>query len=145
MKRHESFRPLSSEHHHGLVQARHLREASESSSQNRIAAATEFASAWRAEIAAHFDNEERCLLPYITDSAFSDRLLADHAHLRALANEILCAHVPAGDILLETANDLDKHIRWEERELFPMLELELTEDNLKVLGEALLSHPVAKA
>jgi hemerythrin-like domain-containing protein len=45
--------------------------------------------------------------------------------------------VPAGEKLLRLADQLDKHIRFEERELFPHLEKVLQPDQLERIGKLL--------
>lgn len=110
MKRHTRLAQLSREHHSALRLGRHLIAGG---------AQTELGAELPA-IEAHFAEEERDLLPLLeTDrhGAFAERLRAEHAQLRHLFVAALTGRneVQAGQALID-------HVRFEERELFPVLE-----------------------
>lgn len=114
MKRHPALVPLSDDHHHGLVQARRLRLAAEAGDVD--AAARGFAAFFERETLRHFREEEQ-LFPLAPEEAHPlvERLLAEHAEIRALVEGL-----PA--TAAEAAALLERHIRAEERELFPLVE-----------------------
>jgi hemerythrin-like domain-containing protein len=131
MKRHVSLQPLSRDHYGGLVQAKHLTEAADEGPDERAAAIAEFTRAWQTEISDHFEVEERLLLPWLGDEAAeAARLREEHGALRALAQAV---SVTEPDTLRTLGNRLHDHIRWEERELFPLLERTLSEEQLRAL------------
>ena len=137
MKRHVSLQPLSRDHYGGLVQAKHLTEAADKGPDERAAAVAGFARAWETEISDHFAVEERLLLPLLGDEAAeAARLREEHGALRALAAQ---AAVPSVEpnTLRTLGRRLHDHIRWEERELFPLLERTLSEAQLAALEEPL--------
>ncbi|MBL8761877.1 MAG: hemerythrin domain-containing protein [Planctomycetes bacterium] len=121
LKRHATLQPLSREHMGGLIQARSLRQAADLDRADRIRAIAEFVDAWRSEIRAHFDDEERLLLPLVHSPELRDRLLDEHATLRRLAER--CEREPEAaasdaELVREVGVRLHDHIRWEEREFF---------------------------
>lgn len=124
LKRHPSLQPLSRDHYVGLVQARHLVKAADGSSIDRRAAVAAFLDAWDAEIAEHFDDEERLLAP-LADEAGRTRLLGEHDCLREMVSEARGRrrHVdPDASWVRSLGEMFNDHIRWEERELFPSIE-----------------------
>jgi iron-sulfur cluster repair protein YtfE (RIC family) len=78
--------------------------------------------AWDSELRDHFEEEERLLGPLL-DPALLQRLIAEH---RQIANQIVELPSSMGDL----GNALHDHIRWEERVLFPWLEIHATEEQL---------------
>jgi hypothetical protein len=64
MKRTPELKPLSEDHHHGLVQARRLRRAAEADEADSAeAAAKGFLDFWQKDTASHFRKVEEVLLP----------------------------------------------------------------------------------
>ena len=110
MKRHTRLAQLSREHHTALRLGRHL----------LAGGARSELGAELPGIEAHFAEEERDLLPLLeTDrhAALAERLRAEHAQLRHLLAAALSGRdeAQAGQALID-------HVRFEERELFPVLE-----------------------
>jgi hemerythrin-like domain-containing protein len=135
MKRDLGFWGLTSDHHHALVLARRARLASEGTGPvSPEAAWREVVDDWRASIAAHFDAEERLLLPAlgrVGESALVARTLAEHAGLRRVIGE------PPEDrreALERFAELLDAHVRFEERELFEIAQARLTPGELDAIA-----------
>lgn len=115
MNRSEILKPLSREHHTALVHVKRI-----------LARATEGAEAvvdyWRqvgdqfqAELAAHFHEEEQ-LVDGIQDPLLL-RFREEHRQLRALMAAPDAENLQAFALLLKA------HIRFEEREFFPCLEV----------------------
>ncbi len=146
MKRHPSLHPLSHDHHHGLVQARRLARsvgASEEEKHNQIEAFLTFA---RGPLSVHFREEEEILLPalephlHVASDAQCQRLLQEHKQLWMQVEAVeraLASGTPTDELILELANSLEKHIHFEERELFPRIENILPEEALQSLGARL--------
>ncbi|HEX5309071.1 MAG TPA: hemerythrin domain-containing protein [Solirubrobacteraceae bacterium] len=135
MKRHPALAPLSRDHHHALVIAKRLREATP---QTMIETARAFLEHWEAEEKLHFRIEEELLLPAYAAHGDPDhpavvRVLVDHMLIRRDAQR-LAVGAP-----LQTLRDLGErladHVSLEEHQLFPLIEATLAESDLKTLGD----------
>ena len=136
IERHEALTPFSLDHYTGLVQAQHLSKAAESDAVARRKAIAEFVDAWDTEIAAHFADEER-LLAELAGDADRQRLLDEHQRLTNLAEQargLRRQSDPDAQVVRRIGQTLDRHIRWEERELFVRLQDRLTDEQLAELG-----------
>lgn len=143
MKRHPALVPLSHDHHHGLVQARRLRRAAEGSDpQHQRQTAKEFVTFFASEGAGHFRDEEEFLLPLLADrpdpaGELLAEIAAQHASIRALTGE-LRQSIHQGSVdsaVLERLGELlERHIRLEERSLFPLIETVATDAELDALS-----------
>lgn len=142
MKRSDALAPLSRDHHEALFVARGLRRAGEETAAEAVARFREY---FERRGDQHFDVEERVLLPVLeqlTDGpGLAARVLEEHGRLRALASET-AAGEPSLPALHHLGEALDAHVRFEERELFPVVETELDPDELRRLGERLLASGV---
>jgi hypothetical protein len=131
MKRHPALAPLSRDHHHALVLARRLREASAATVS---AEADRFLGHWREEERLHFRLEDEILLPAY--AVFGDlqqppiiRMLLDHVLIRRDAE--LLSREPSLQLLHALGVTL------EEREVFPLIEDAIPAPELQALGERL--------
>lgn len=123
MRRSEALIELSREHHGALSLAQRARLVA----GNGDAAAVEGIAAkvgerFRTELLPHFEEEERWLLPLLRqqgETALAERTLAEHAELAQLAERL---RLPSREGLLAFADALTRHVRFEERELFPAAE-----------------------
>ena len=146
MKRAVELRDLSEDHHHGLVQARRLREAASGKESDPAAVARGFLGFWEQETSGHFRKEEEVLLPVL--ARYGDyvgrgptvAMLAQHARIRGLVMQ-LSDEVRDGEVRPETLRSigelLETHIRLEEREVFPMIEEALPDEALKEVASRL--------
>lgn len=131
MKRHSALQPLSREHHGALVLALACTRAASSGSDEKIRAACErVVRQFESDLEPHFRQEE-ALLPLLRDAGQDElvrRTLDDHARLRAMA-KLLCGRdtVCMGDF----GKTLSDHVRFEEQELFPIIEQVVPNDLLK--------------
>lgn len=132
MKRHPALVALSHDHHHGLVQASRLRRGAEAG--DPLTAARAFLRFFEQETVAHFREEEERLFPLVAalDEARDalTRALFEHQRIHALVarlDEQLDAGAPEAALMAELASLLEAHIRYEERELFPLIERLLPE------------------
>ncbi|QID19591.1 hemerythrin HHE cation-binding protein [Nitrogeniibacter mangrovi] len=110
MQRDPRLVPLSREHHAALRLGRQLINGGASMALG----------AQRAELAAHFAEEERSLAPLLEthgEHALAARLRAEHRQLEALF-----AAAERGEREAEAGRALIDHVRFEERELFPAVE-----------------------
>lgn len=121
MKRSQELIALTREHHHALVLARRAIDGARDATAARELA-TGLADIFASQLEPHFQNEEQTLLPPMRDAgelARVARTLDEHRRLRALAQA-----VGQGDLgsLAPFGRLLEAHVRFEERELFPLAE-----------------------
>jgi hemerythrin-like domain-containing protein len=145
MKRHPALIPLSRDHHDGLVQAVRLRRAAAAGDASaRLAAASAFVEFFRTEERVHLRDEEEELFPLLLRHVRSQPVplreaRVQHVQLEGFARRLGIA-VAAGSVdrePLEAAGALlDAHIRLEERQLFPLIEELVPDDELRRLGLA---------
>lgn len=129
MKRHPALAGLSREHHLALALAKRAKQAMVDASE----AATTFAR----KIEPHFLIEERILLPALEESgqaAQAARTLEEHHALRESADRLAMGGI---DELRKFGELLERHVRFEERELFPLIESALAQGMLERIGQAI--------
>ena len=63
-------------------------------------------------------------------------MLTEHVDLRRRGQDLEAGADVAPEALRELGERLERHIRFEERELFPMIEAALPDDELERLGAA---------
>lgn len=123
MKRSEALAGLSREHHGALSLAVRARRTAVGNDAAAVAAmAATVRERFQRELLPHFEEEERCLLPVLAragENALVARTLAEHAELAALVASLPEAGAGA---LLAFGDVLARHVRFEEREVFPALE-----------------------
>lgn len=141
IKRSEQLAPLSREHHDGLLFAWKIKQGLEN--KTSIDTLKDFALwYWRHHIKPHFYQEEKILLPYIPhDHPMAVQLKEEHDHIRELIlglDEEADKHT-----LLILCDLLNKHIRFEERELFEYLEELLSKEQLDHVFAEIEKHPLS--
>lgn len=135
MKRHPALHDLSRDHHALLLHARRLR--GDDPRLDFAAARRRFLLYHDAVLLHHFTEEEQALLPFVRDAALRDRLLREHADLRA-ATALLAKG--DNDVQLELGELLRRHVRFEEDDLFAALQRDLTEDEWGDLAAKANAH-----
>ena len=133
MKRSQELTPLSHDHHHGLFAAMKLKRATDETAGD---AREGFLAYWHSQGRRHFAIEERLLLPALPAdvpdcAAAGTRIRLDHEELRRRAAE---ATPEAVDALRELGELINAHVRFEEREVFPLVEARLSAAELGELG-----------
>ena len=141
LKRTEQLAPLSREHHDGLLFVWKIRQGLKNNiSQDRLRSYCKWF--WQNHIKPHFSQEENILIPFMPPGhPLVEQLKSDHAHIRELILEIDRQNDQHDYSLL--CSLLDKHIRFEERELFTFLQKELTGDQLDDIYRQLEIHPIS--
>lgn len=141
-RRHDSLVPLSHDHHHALAQARRLTEAASiSDDSERRRATQDFINFYLGSLVRHFREEEELFFAPIVDHESAQALvlraltehLRVHARVRRLKRDLV-AGVVEPTRLHELSQLLTAHVRFEERDLLPLIEQLLTEDELKDLA-----------
>lgn len=134
--RHEALAPLSRDHYQGLVCAQALIRSADADAEARRTAIARLLEAWQAEIADHFEDEQR-LLEGLIATASQKRLETEHAYLREhiqQAAQLPRDADPDPELLRHIGEALRDHIRWEERELFLEAEQGATPQQLQALA-----------
>lgn len=136
MKRDDRLRDLSDDHHSALVLARRARSAADCvHAAQRREVWDDVVRAFARDLAPHFAIEERLLWPALVsagEGALAERMRADHERLRGLLDD------PRPDTLRlsEFGALLRDHVRFEERELFPVAQERLPDDVLDAVALA---------
>ena len=141
--RHPSLVTLSQEHHHGLALALRCRKQALGQLKPMGLAglnerAKEFVDFYRLHLTAHFSAEEAILFPQMrmvvpNCAALLDELLADHEHLRQAVPNIEAGNGLA-KLIFDLGDALERHIRKEERELFPLFEAHVDSKHAERIG-----------
>lgn len=137
IKRHPALQPLSRDHVIALFHAHQLMWLStERSRYDATTTVQNFQKAWEEELLPHFGHEERLLPPLAVSTDSIERLLSDHSMIRQLVFDLLKAqNEPDVALCLKVGSTLEKHVRWEEHELFPEVERSLSVAELAELQE----------
>jgi iron-sulfur cluster repair protein YtfE (RIC family) len=129
--RHPCLVPLSHDHHHGLALALRCRKQAlgrlkPMGAEGLRQRAEEFRDFFSKELIPHFRAEEEVLFPQMrahlpVSAAMIADLLDDHETIRQAIPQ-LEKESGLGKLLFDLGDLLERHIRKEERELFPLLE-----------------------
>lgn len=130
LKRHQALQPLSREHHHSLLLSWKIRAGfSKNVEPERIKKYADWF--FKAHLLPHFEIEELHLFPIMEpNNELVKKALAEHRLLKRLFED--------DDIkiaLNKIEEVLDKHIRFEERILFPEIQKVATESQLEKMEE----------
>jgi iron-sulfur cluster repair protein YtfE (RIC family) len=129
--RHPSLVLLSHDHHHGLALALRCRkqglgQIKPMGGEGLRERATEVLEFYQANLVAHFKAEEEFLFPLMREQVAGcaellDQLIKDHDQLRR-AVPLLESGTGLAKLIFDLGDLLERHIRAEERELFPLFE-----------------------
>lgn len=145
MKRANQLQPLSRQHHLGLHVGRHAKECADNPQQ--IAEHWQALSSYMSDMRTHFSIEDNlivtALLPHQSTqpevASVLDTLEEQHKLLNEMTAEIQAAqdnNAVTVNQVKQLGNLLYDHVRFEERELFPVVEKYLTEDELDAIYAA---------
>jgi len=142
--RHPSLIPLSHDHHHGLALALRCRKQAlgqirPMGHQGLRERAREFCEFYSKNLVKHFQAEEEILFPMLISLVpesrpMIDELKRDHEQIRD-ANSQLAGDSGLAKVLFDLGDLLERHIRKEERELFPLFEKRVGPDEAEDVGE----------
>jgi iron-sulfur cluster repair protein YtfE (RIC family) len=129
--RHPSLTPLSHDHHHGLALALRCRKQSlgqlkPMGAEGLRLRAAELREFFDKKLIPHFRAEEEVLFPLMRaaapeSAALLDDLLRQHETFRQ-GVKALAAGTGVSKLIFDLGDLLERHIRREERELFPLFE-----------------------
>jgi len=141
--RHDSLIPLSQDHHHGLALA--LRCRKQGLGQTRPMGAEglrerakEFLAFYANNLVPHFRAEEEVLFPLLRSAVpgsgeMIDELVRNHAQIRQAIPQ-LEAGTGLAKLIFDLGDLLERHIRKEERELFPLFEQHVERGSAETAG-----------
>lgn len=129
MKRHPNLREFSDDHHQGLVNAFRLKRTAAGEVVTPIEAARAFLKFWREDTSLHFRKGEEVLLPVA--ARYGGDLKQDPEVEREEVRS---------ETLQSLGEQLEAHIRLEERALFPALEESLSEEALHEISSRLAAY-----
>lgn len=138
LKRHKALQPLSREHHHGLLLSWKLRAGFK---KNIAIERMKTYADWffTTHLIPHFETEETLIFPLLgNENELVKRALAEHRRLKRLFTNT--ENVAKSLAFIE--EELEQHIRFEERVLFPELQKAATETQLQHIEE--VHHPEGK-
>lgn len=127
LERHALLRPISREHHEGLLFCWQIRKALtdglDPKVQHRIT--VEF---YHRHLLPHFGIEEEAVFPVLgAHDQLVEQAISEH---RRLTRRFLSTQDPARDLSC-IEKELEAHIRFEERVLFPRIQAVATEEQLE--------------
>jgi hypothetical protein len=139
VKRDPALAALSRDHHQALVVARTLTRATASTAGETRSRFLDF---WEHHGRVHFRVEEEVLLPAYARHGSAHHpavahVLCDHVAIRALADQVAADPNVALDVLAELGVELALHVRFEERELFWLIEQAMSAPALAALADAI--------
>ncbi|MBA6151233.1 hemerythrin domain-containing protein [Gelidibacter maritimus] len=131
LKRHKALQPFSREHHHGLLLSWKIRTGfSKNIEIERIKTYADWF--FENELIPHFELEEAHIFPLLdADHELIKRALAEHRRLKRLFND----EKDIEKSLHKIEEELEQHIRFEERILFPEIQKTATEAQLALIAE----------
>ena len=135
LKRHPALIPLSQDHHFGLLLTWKIRQGfNRGIETQRILGYVEYFV--NEHLEKHFQNEEQYLFSYLAKNDLLRKEAEDqHEYLRKLFRKMTSGSAVEEADLKEFADSLESHIRFEERKLFPYIQVELTDEDLKEFRE----------
>ncbi|HVU94327.1 MAG TPA: hemerythrin domain-containing protein [Puia sp.] len=145
MKRNPHIIPLSRDHHTALLFGWKIRQGlAKGAALDRIRPYVLYFSGRHLE--KHFAEEEELLFHNNTGCPLCDQAIEDHRQIRALVETIRDPEAGTPETYRTLADLLERHIRFEEREVFPWLETQLAPERLARVGAELRQlhqHPLA--
>lgn len=132
LKRSKELQPWSRDHHHALLLCWKIRTGiSKSVDIARIASYARWY--YEAHLKPHFLLEETYVFPVLgTGHKHIQEVLEQHARLHAMFAQKNITE----QVLMELQAALEQHIRFEERVLFPEIQLQASAGQLKIMEQA---------
>jgi len=145
MKRHPGLIDFSKDHHQGLITAQVLKQAVRDYAGMPTTAEGKrlyFLDFYKNHLHQHFLLEEEILIPAVRghDEALDqlcNQVIREHRQLEAFRNRLEKGVDNLGEALNETGLLLEAHIRFEERQLFEMIQAKCPEETLQQIRQKL--------
>ena len=135
MKRNKNLIELSRDHHHGLLLGWKIKQGIKNlvAIEELVNYVIHFCTK---ALFPHFKEEEDHVLIYLdAGNNFHKRTLAEHLEIQDLVKNISTSGMANYEMLLSLASMVEAHIRFEERELFPYIESQLSMEELDEMGK----------
>ncbi len=132
--RNENLYVFSHEHHHGLVFAVRLKKASQTDSVTLKKYITDF---WDNALDNHFKKEEDLFLHLLTNKDLKKQFLEEHQVINSIVKDIQISNNSIVQKALELSEQLKLHVKFEEKQLFPWLQENLSVEELNKIGTSL--------
>jgi hemerythrin-like domain-containing protein len=141
-RRHDTLIPLTHDHHHTLAQARRLHDISKLEDvSDRRNIANDFVNFYFGRAIRHFHEEEELFFAPLVDHPDARdlvlRAVSDHLRLHAMVRSVK-RQISDGEadpaLLRNIADLLKEHVRFEEQDLFPLVERLVPEEELNDLA-----------
>ena len=131
IKRHPALKQFSRDHHFGLLLCWKIREGFRRNVEpERMKKYTDWF--FESYLKPHFESEEKLMFPILPDdNKQKKRAIAEHRKLERLFND----HEDINRALSLIEEELDQHIRFEERVLFAEIQKAATEEQLQKIEE----------
>ncbi|HEY0354719.1 MAG TPA: hemerythrin domain-containing protein [Flavisolibacter sp.] len=137
IKRSRQLTPLSKDHHEGLLLVWKIRQGLRNQTEKQLIA-DYIKWFWKKDLEEHFREEEEILAPYLKGNDMIKRMFDEHAVIQSLINSNDLSDEKQLNRLADLVND---HIRFEERELFPLAEKLIPEEDLDKIESQLKKEP----
>jgi len=133
IKRNEHIKKLSQEHHYCLLFCWKLRQGvSKNIPPERIWRYVQYF--WHEHLKPHFKTEEKILFVHFSDNRV-ERAIREHQQISRFITDLENdSTFIVRKKISELATMVDAHVRYEERQLFPHLERNLTAEQLEKVG-----------
>lgn len=131
LKRHPALQHLSHDHHHGLLLCWKIRQGFKLEVQpDRMKDYSEWF--WNHHLEVHFREEEEFLFPILpAGNPLIKQAQTDHRRLKKLFTNWENIEKNLGQI----EEELERHIRFEERMLFPLIQEKASIEQLEAIGQ----------
>ncbi len=131
IKRHEGLKTLSREHHHGLLLCWKIRAGIKKNIElSRIKKYADWF--YNTHLIPHFEAEEKYFFPILgNENELIKKALSEHRRLKRLFEDISDLHKSLGQI----EEELERHIRFEERAVFNEIQKKATQTQLLFLEQ----------
>lgn len=139
-KRSIALQPLSRQHHNGLFFCL-LLEKGVKKKADPVLMRDFCMFFWENDLQLHFELEETNLVSLDSNAVLAsgiNRMMAEHARIRYLFHQ----NVQQADeqVFIQLYDLVEKHIRFEERELFPLIESVISGEELDEIGKAFVGQ-----
>lgn len=140
IKRNEYLKPLSRDHHHGLLVCWKIRTGLRKGVDlQRIKSFTDWF--FKTSLLPHFNEEERFLFPLLgNEHEMIKKALSEHRRLTRLFEN----NTDLEKILNQIEEELENHIRFEERVLFNEIQKVVSDQKIQSILKKDLENPIEK-
>lgn len=140
IKRNEYLKPLSRDHHHGLLVCWKIRTGLKKGIDlQRIKAFTDWF--FKTSLMPHFNEEEQFLFPLLgNEHEMIKKALSEHRRLTRLFEN----NSDLEKTLNQIEEELENHIRFEERVLFNEIQKVVSEQKIQSMLKKDLENPIEK-